>query len=331
MIWVLGGCSSFLADLALFTSGSRVVAIFDIFSKRQKSLRGEIPDVYQYENLPTTLRVQIVHALHDALGGPNDHPNQDCWKPINDILCREYGLFALPTAPQYGRRDLAGEVLDFFLQTNDVEQALDVVEICFKAVDTISREHRYLWRSDANQIADNSIDELNKRFQHHGVGYQFVNGEILRVDSQLLHVEVVKPALRLLEGKGYAGAQQEFLRAHEHYRHGNSKEALNEGLKSFESLMKAICVKRGWAVSGKETASSLIKVCMEKGLIPAFWQTQFTSLKSLLEAAVPTGRNNLAGHGQGAEPTVVPDYLVAYMLHMTGACLVFLATAEQRV
>ncbi|MBA2922903.1 hypothetical protein G9Q84_08335 [Pseudomonas sp. P7] len=307
------------------------MALFDIFSKRQKKLRGEVSDVYQYDQLPHPLRVQIVHVMCDALGRPGDFVQVDCWRSISDALCREYGMFSLPTAKKGGQRRLFEEVADFLLQTDDLEQALDVVELCFRAVDTVSRNFTFMGRHEANQIADKAIDELNQRFKEHAFGYQFVNGEILRVDSQLLHAEVVKPALRLLESKFYAGPQEEFLKAHEHYRHGNSKEALNECLKSFESLMKAICVKRGWTVSGKETASSLIKVCMENGLIPAFWQTQFTSLKSLLEAAVPTGRNNLAGHGQGAEPTVVPDYLVAYMLHMTGACLVFLATAEQRL
>ncbi|QDG56530.1 STM4504/CBY_0614 family protein [Pseudomonas sp. NIBRBAC000502773] len=307
------------------------MALFDIFSKRQKKLRGEASDVYQYDQLPDPLRVQIVHVMCDALGRPGEFAQIDCWRSISDALCREYGMFSLPTAQKGRQRHFFQEVADFLLQTDDLEQALDVVELCFRAVDTTSRHFTFMGRHDADQIADRAIDELNQRFKEHAVGYQFVNGEVLRVDSQLLHAEVVKPALRLLESKFYAGPQEEFLRAHEHYRHGNSKEALNECLKSFESLMKAVCVKRGWALSGKETASSLIKVCMENGLIPAFWQTQFTSLKSLLEAAVPTGRNNLAGHGQGAEPIVVPDYLVAYMLHMTGACLVFLATAEQHL
>lgn len=240
-------------------------------------------------------------------------------------------MFSLPTAKAGRQRNFFQEVADLLLQTDDLEQALDIVELCFRSVDTASRDYTYMGRHQSNEIADKAIYELNQRFKEHAVGYQFVNGEILRVDSQLLHAEVIKPAFRLLESKSYAGPQEEFLKAHEHYRHGNSKEALNECLKSFESLMKAICAKRRWTVTGKETASSLIKVCMENGLIPAFWQTQFTSLKSLLEAGVPTGRNNLAGHGQGAEPTVVPDYLVAYMLHMTGACLVFLATAEQHL
>ncbi|MGY4490049.1 STM4504/CBY_0614 family protein [Pseudomonas sp. TE3610] len=307
------------------------MAIFDIFSKRQKKKRGELPDVYQYDQLPDALRVQVVHAMCDALGRPGESTTENCWQAISDVLCREYGLFALPTAKPHSRREYFNEVVDFFLQTDDVEHALDVVEICFRVVDTVSREHRYMWRNNASQIADAAIEELNKRFQEHGVGYQFVSGEILRVDSQLLHVEVIKPALRLLTGKAYAGAQEEFLRAHEHYRHGAPKEALNECLKSFESLMKSICLKRNWDLTGRETASSLIKVCLEKGLIPAFWQTQFSSLRSLLESAVPTGRNNLGGHGQGPQTVAVPDYLVAFMLHMTGACLVFLATAEENL
>ena len=47
----------------------------------------------------------------------------------------------------------------------------------------------------------------------------------------------------------YAGANDEFLRAHEHYRHKRHKECLNECLKAFESMMKAICKKRRWPYS----------------------------------------------------------------------------------
>ncbi len=39
--------------------------IFDIFSKRQKRIQGEIPDAYQYETIPHELRVQIVHIWRD--------------------------------------------------------------------------------------------------------------------------------------------------------------------------------------------------------------------------------------------------------------------------
>jgi hypothetical protein len=80
----------------------------------------------------------------------------------------------------------------------------------------------------------------------------------------------------------------------------------------------------------KDTASKLIDILFAKGLIPPFWQTQFSSLRCLLESSVPTGRK-LSGHGQGATPKAVPDYLTAYMLHMTALTLVFLTMAEEEL
>jgi len=82
------------------------VTIFDLFSKRQKALRGEVPDVYTYDDLPNPLRVQIVHIWRDALGSENNYYNQygcgpnvkSAYKFIVDTLCREYGLFQLPSA-----------------------------------------------------------------------------------------------------------------------------------------------------------------------------------------------------------------------------------------
>ncbi len=196
---------------------------------------------------------------------------------------------------------------------------------------TFTREHRYLRRHNAADIADKAIEELNKRFKEHGIGFQFTGNEIIRVDSELLHSEAVKPALKLLNQKHYGGAQEEFLVAYEHYRHGRYKESLNDCLKSFESTMKSICDKQGWKYQPNVTSKGLIQICFDNGLIPAFWQQQMTSLRSLLESSVPTGRNKLSGHGQGSESVEIPEYLVAYMLHMTASTLVFLTTAESKI
>ena len=77
--------------------------------------------------------------------------------------------------------------------------------------------------------------------------------------------------------------------------------------------------------------NKLIQVCFDNGLIPLFWQSQLTSLQNLLVSSIPTGRNKLGGHGQGNNSVQVPDYLVAYMLHMTASTLVFLINAEVNV
>ncbi len=290
--------------------------------------------MYIYDRLPEPLRVQIVHILTDTLGSGEKYRLEEVERAYNYIvntLCREYGLFQLTPVGKYGYRNYIEELCNFFLQTNDTEKALDVIELSFQYIDMFTREAGYLRRYDTSERADRAIDELNSRFKEHSIGFQFVEGEIVRVDSELIHSEAVKPALRLLNSKDYEGAQQEFLSAHEHYRHGNYKESLNDCLKAFESAMKAICDKRGWPYPPNATANALIKVCFDNNLIPSFWQQQVTSLRSMLESSIPTGINKLSGHGQGAIPTEVPDYLVAYMLHMTASTLVFLTTAEKEL
>ena len=196
---------------------------------------------------------------------------------------------------------------------------LDVVEVCF----SIAEQEIKM----ADMVRD-AIGELNRRFVEHGVGYYFSNGQIVRIDSKFVHSEVVKPALRLLAQSRYAGAQEEFLRAHKHYRDSESKEAINECLKALESTMKSICKKRGWRYDEKAGASKLIGICFDNGLVPPFWKSHFDALRSTLESGAPTARNRLSGHGQGETPTAVPAHIVGYVLHMTAAAIVFLAEAE---
>ena len=308
------------------------MAIFDIFSKRQKVRRGEVSDVYVYDDLPQTLRVQIVHIWRDALGDQDQYLRssnvQQTYEAIVNALCREYGVFRLSSAREGSYRDYLRELVDSFLQQTDVDYALDFVEMSFGVIDTATRDWTYLDRRNPAETADEAIADLNFRFREHGVGYQYSDGEIIRVDSEFAHVEIVKPALQLLRQKHFSGAQDEFLKAHEHYRHGDFKEALNECLKAFESVMKAICDRRGWRYPPNATAKPLIKVCFDEGLVPAFWQHQYASLQNLLESSIPTGRNKLGGHGQGTNTVGVPSHLVSYMLHMTASAIVFLAEAD---
>ena len=303
------------------------MGIVDIFSKRQKKLRGEVSEVYSYNQIPQPLRVQICHILRDVLGGSLDsNKSHEAYKTIVDALCREYGLFLLP--PTTTRREYDTELCNFILNEKDPERVLDAVEISFRVVDGATRDYYFMNRTGGDERADAAIEELNGRFREHAVGFEFSNSMILRIDSEFVHNEVVKPALALLSGEKFAGAQEEFLGAHSHYRAGETKECLNDCLKAFESTMKAICDSRGWKYKAHASAKDIIKVCLDNDLIPTFWQQHFTSLRQELESSVPTGRNNLGGHGQGLIPVKVPTYLGGYMLHMTAASIVFLAKAD---
>jgi hypothetical protein len=303
------------------------MGIFDLFSKRQRRARGEMPDVYVYDELPQPLRVQIVHIVQDAFGVDHygSHYAKKAYEFVKQTLCREYGLFELV---KYPKSD-ADSMFNFFLAEESTERALDVVELCFKIINSYIPDNQgYKYNTDRKLEAEDAVSELNGRFKEHGVGFQFESNELIRLDSNFLHAEAVKPTLAVLRGDGFKGANEEFLLAHEHYRHGRHKECLVDALKAFESTMKAICKMRGWPSQSNDTAKALISTCLSNGLIPPYLESQMGSLRSLLESGIPTVRNKLGGHGQGPDPTVVPEYLARYSLNLTATSILFLVEAN---
>jgi hypothetical protein len=209
---------------------------------------------------------------------------------------------------------------------------LDVIEITTRIIDRGTRNYNYRYRTDCDAVADQAIADLNLRMKEHGVGYYYSDGVMLRVDAEVIHKEAVIPALTVLRTKGYESAQREFLSAHEHHRAGRNTEALVDCCKAFESVLKIICTKRGWPFDPKATASNLVDACLANGLIPHYWQSYFAGLRSVLGSAIPTPRNRQAGHGTGArQVTEPPEELIAYVLHMTAATILFLSEAERKM
>ena len=218
----------------------------------------------------------------------------------------------------------------FLLDHNDVDDVLSLIELSFREVDGKMRENQTHVRYATSWLpADDAIAELNHRFREHGIGYQFQGGQIIPVNSQYLHSEVVEPAISLLHDANFDGALQEFMAAHEHYRKGDYKEVIASAGNAFESTMKTICDRRGWTYD-RATALALIEVLYSNALIPPEMKNHFTGLRSVLEGGVPPLRNQAGRgtHGQGSTPIVVPDYLAAYCLHLTAANIVFLVEAH---
>ena len=243
-------------------------------------------------------------------------------KQINNVLRREYGVFRLAGEYDQGFQELA----NFLLQTENHEQALDVIELTFRIIDKSIRTNTYHYNRYLD--VDSLIDELNKRFKEAGIGYQYESGELIRIDSQFIHSEAVKPVLSLLKAQRYHSVNQEFLQAHEHYRHGRYEESTIECLKALESLLKTICSERNWPYDQKDTAKRLISIVLNNGLIPSFMQNQLNVMQNLLESGVPTVRNKLAGHGQGPTQREMPDYIASYALHLTATTILLLAQAD---
>lgn len=305
--------------------------IYELFSKRQKRLRGEVPDVYQYDDIPQELRVQIVHIWRAVL-----KDEYSVYESFHQQLSYEYGKFTLDQDSDSSYHSVRDDsyhvttVINFFLRADDIERAIDVIELSFRFIDPEVRHNHHAYFIPSIP-PDEAINELNYRFREHGVGYQYESGQIVKMDSQITHSELVKPALNFLSDPIYKGANEEFLNAHEHYRKGRYKECLNDCLKAFESCLKAICQKRRWNYNKKDTANRLIAIVFDNGLIPPLMQSHFSALRSTLESGVPTIRNDQSGHGQGSEKIIVPEYIASYILHLTASNILLLAKADEEM
>jgi len=303
-----------------------------------------------YGVLPERLRNQIVHAM-DAAIGPYQMsdlallgipeavpPSNETWRQLQELMLRELGLLSIGR----GGDDPRVSCREFVLGAEDVPQLLYTVQTALSLVEARNRDLEsrrtpgILYRAgdlpDCSmcQPTDEVIAVLNRHFLENGVGYQYENGQIIRVDSELLHSTVVRPAIHLLRDSGFAVANSEYLQAHEHYLAGNYADTLTWALKAFESTMKTICDKRGWPYATRDAAAKLLEVCFDNALIPARLQSHFCALRATLEAGLPSVRNQPgAAHGAGSQPVTIPRHIAGYALHLAGANIVLLVEADR--
>lgn len=181
------------------------------------------------------------------------------------------------------------------------------------------------YNEDHCQKIDGSLSELNYRLKQNNLGYEYINGELIRIDNKLLHGIVVKPALYLLNSEDFDGAEEELRKAFEFRRKGDNKNSILEALKAFESTMKTICDKKGYAYdSNKDTAQKLISTLEKNNFYPSYMNNHLTSLRTTLESGLPVLRNKNAGHGQGATVVNISDEFTEYALHLAATNMVLL-------
>ena len=302
---------------------------FETYSKRQKRLAGEDQiEVYKYDELPQPFRVQVSFIWSKAVGpyvqmdrySTSQIPiSNSFWKNLHEIIAEEIGVYDLAS----NNNSYSEKCRQFFLKANTAH-ALDIIEMSFKMI------NEDIWRNLGQTVKnianisikpDDAIATLNHRFREHSLGYQFVGGEIIKKNSELLHQEAVVVALNLLKDEEFVGALDEFHQAYEHYRKGNYKEAIITAENAFESTMKHICTRRNWTFDpDKHTAVNLLQIIVANGLVPEY-------LREVLLWGLPRVRNKTSGHGQGVDLILIPDNLAAYSLHLTGSNIVLLIQA----
>jgi Domain of unknown function (DUF7014)/AbiJ N-terminal domain 4/HEPN domain len=297
------------------------VAVLNLYSKRRKAeLKVGQADVFQYDTVPPGLRAQVVHIWRDALGRANQDAAFERWQVIHYLAAREAGVMTLVkyvSNPQEACEE-------WFLDVASDEAALDMIDLTFMVIyrsvgklDQLDRSRHGITVSAAD-----AIDELNKRFREHSLGFQHENGQLIRMDNQYVHAEVIRPALALLSGKPFQTANDDFLTAHKHYREGHYKDCVVACQRAFESTLKAICSTRGWAFAKADRVSELITTVRKHGLFPDYLNKGLDAYIAMLKTGLPGVRNNAGGHGDEPSALPVPDYIAAHALHLSAANIV---------
>ena len=300
----------------------------EIYSKRRKAAeQAGKPDVYSYGEFPKELRIQLVHIFADLLDyagyGPMGELSEAIWAAVEKVLGRELGFYSFD-GMGYGH---ASGRWRQYLETAQTENVLDFMEVVFG----IAQRHL---DSGGKQLPGHieiplAESEINRFIREAGFGYRIEGGTVIRVDSTFMHEEVVRPGLQFLMVPGFEGPEEEFLRAHEHYRHGRGKEALVAACAALESTCKVVLDRVGEGFDPKWNANKLIQAVFDQGLVDKSLESLFNVLKTVLISGVPTMRGKRGGHGQGAEVAPVPEYFVAYALHQLAAAIVFLVEATK--
>jgi hypothetical protein len=302
------------------------------YSRRKRQALGGHVDVYEYDKIPLKLRIQIVHILSDAIGEYKvdtfGADSKACYDFIVDDLKREFGVFRLRTDVSVDSRQ---ELFGWFQSEPDVDRWLDGYEASLRLVDRFIRADWERFQHAVRVKPDTALALANARFQEAAIGYQYVSGDIVKIDSSLVHRDIVVPALGLLRDPRFSAAEQEYLDAHEAYRHGKLEDCIVACAKSFESVMKVIGAKRHWAIKESDQASRLIQAAVDAGFLATYSQASMNHLKGLMESSAPTVRNKQGGHGAGATPRAVPNHLAAFQLHQTAAVILFLVEQDSAI
>ncbi len=246
---------------------------FETYAKRKaaKKAAGE-PDVFEYDVIPAFLRKQVALIAQASLGpwyppngfGGHSPSGNDNWEGIAQIMEREFESF-----PDRDTDDDCQRCLFFLSSATNVEEWLSLVEIfCLLLWSLRERGKRHnIVHFGATQEWQDALDEINDRFREKGFGYEFTNGEIICIDEQFIHAEVVKPALALLAQVGFDKANEEFMTAHRHYREDHAKDAVVAANRAFESTLKAICEEKGWTYPHGARASDLVHARAKIGFV----------------------------------------------------------------
>lgn len=304
-------------DLCLITFHSlyMVGPLKDLFHRKMKQSRGELPDYYTNE-ISHALRLKIVLHYFDV-HEPYKQISMDTWrnycqKELDPLLAYESQFF------------------DYLNKCSD-EEFLSALQILLLLHLNAVNGNFY-----ASQSLEQFIGLLNKLFQIEKIGYEIsvapsshqtdVPILIIPIDSKYLHEEVIQKTRALLYKLEFDGVLNEFDKALDDSRLEKYEDSIHKIGKAYESTLKTILDKKQIPYSkGEKIPVLLTKVREALKLTNPSLNTLFDQVWPVLNQGPNVIRNfEGIGHGQGSEIIKYEKSYVNFALHLAGSYIVFL-------
>ncbi len=219
-------------------------------------------------------------------------------------LLRAYGLDALElvvsASPRQTRR--AKDLEQFFMETYPSE-VLDTVEAFFMLLDGAAQEK--------------FGKAVNGIFQEEECPWRFSEGTFFKVDSEFLSSLLAMTSDELRAGS-FQGAHEELREARRDLQAGDHKDAILKAGKSMESVLMTVLGRTDG------TASELLSGFQAAGFLDDLPEELRGMMTKAVLMALPTLRNKLGGHGQGAAVVAVSRPYAELAVHLAGAFLHFI-------
>lgn len=158
---------------------------------------------------------------------------------------------------------------------------------------------------------------VNRVFTDHRIAYRMVEGQIVPLSSDELHVEVVEPTLRLLVGSRFESAHAAYLKALKEI--SDPGDAITDAATALQELLVALGCKGG-------SLGPLWTSAKKKGLVTAHDKRLIDGIGEFMDWA-NADRSTTGDAHKHSDATRADAWL---MVHVVGALIVRLVQADLR-
>ena len=227
------------------------------------------------------------------------------------FLKREYGAPDLIAFVGDGS-DRGVVSFDVFTKRCYPSQFMDVIEVYFSQLGADGKGAKFQ-------------QEINRILREENVAWRMSDGEVFKLDSEFLDIEVLARTEELLKENAYKGALDEFREARNDLTAGETREAIAKAQAAFESTMKTILeVSSG-------TAAELIRGLGDRGFFEDLPEETRAAFGEQVLKSLPTMGNRLGRHGQGADVVEVPRHYAELAVHLAGTFIHYLVERELEI